>query len=126
LISDLRESEDDTGVESNSNRRKSDWLGLAETLTIVTDLRNGDMHSLAFHLKTFPQAPLVPGQRSGKRVIIRCPYCGKKHTHGGYGHRTSHCGSGPGTTWEQRARGYILCPPEVLEIVSQNRQPTAT
>lgn len=27
-------------------------------------------------------------------VKVLCPYCNKKHTHGGQGYRAAHCGKG--------------------------------
>lgn len=42
--------------------------------------------------------PVIEGKRIGDRVVIQCPYCGEKHTHGycpemkGEGsYRESHC-----------------------------------
>lgn len=37
------------------------------------------------------------------QMLVRCPYCGKEHRHGGFGHRLAHCDKPAG-------RGYVLIP----------------
>jgi hypothetical protein len=47
-------------------------------------------------------APRIPVLRvtapaTDPRFVVRCPHCGREHTHSpAYGHRHSHCGGTPG------------------------------
>jgi len=46
-----------------------------------------------------PEVPAYPEPGGGTALL--CPYCGRQHRHGGFGHRLAHCA-------DPRGRGYVL------------------
>lgn len=59
-------------------------------------------------MSDYVDTPRVIAHRDGAHLVIRCPFCHKRHHHGAgtggpdaYGHRVAHCGDGP---------GYVLVP----------------
>jgi putative DNA primase/helicase len=48
-----------------------------------------------------PEVPAYSDPSGGTALL--CPYCGRQHRHGGFGHRLAHCA-------DPRGRGYVLVP----------------
>jgi len=48
-----------------------------------------------------PEVAAYPEPGGGTALV--CPYCGRQHRHGGFGHRLAHCA-------DPRGRGYVLVP----------------
>ena len=48
-----------------------------------------------------PEVAAYPEPGGGTALV--CPYCGRQHRHGGFGHRLAHCA-------DPRGRGYALVP----------------
>lgn len=59
---------------------------------------------------------VTPIERT-RLVVVRCPYCRRKHTHGwplgqtAIGHRLAHCYD----RWARPGRGYRILPPDNYE-----------
>jgi hypothetical protein len=49
---------------------------------------------------------LVGWPVGGGNIAVSCPYCYCYHTHGGTGHRQTHCGGR--VPWEEKAPGYYI------------------
>ena len=69
---------------------------------------------LAEMVVMFPDAPLVTGRRYRNHVKIDCPYCPTHHWHGGFGHRTPHCGWPCKVSPEAKDIGYNIVPARLI------------
>src|SRR5262245_36048016 len=88
-----------------------------EGLWIVYDVRNGRRERVVDVILPHPKATLVQGWARYGLVYLDRPFCEDIHTHGGFGHRCSHCSFARLPDREVKKHGYVIVPPDLYRLL---------